>query len=86
MSLALFCLGGLTWLIGGNLLVILHHRRLGQSVWAWLRPFSFPFATFNMTERLMLIALMVVSLGLIALGCNIDPAAPRSLTALFHRG
>jgi hypothetical protein len=32
-----------TWLIGGNILVARHYKRLGKSPWSGFKPFAFPF-------------------------------------------
>jgi hypothetical protein len=79
IPILLFVMGAVTWLIGGNLLVAFHYRRLGQSIWTGLKPFRFPFFRFNVTEWLVLATLMVMSLGLIGLALTIDPTVPSSL-------
>jgi hypothetical protein len=51
-----------TWLIGGNILIVFHHRRLGKPWWSGFRPFAFPFKNFNGSEWLALMALGALSL------------------------
>jgi len=60
------------WLIGGNILIAHHYRRLGKPAWSGLKPFAFPFKNFNAREWLILLALGVVRLGLfgIAIASN----------------
>jgi hypothetical protein len=48
------------WLIGGNLLVMSHYRRIGESQWSGFRPFAFPFAKFNLKEWCILALLTLV--------------------------
>ena len=50
-----------TWLIGGNLLVAMHYRRIGKPWWSGFRPFSCPFGNFNLFEWLSLIILGAVA-------------------------
>jgi hypothetical protein len=50
------------WLVGGNILVAFHYRRIGKSVWSGFKPFAFPFKNFNAAEWLILAALAAASL------------------------
>jgi len=61
-----------TWLIGGNILVARHYKRIGKSPWSGLKPFAFPFTKFNAKEWLSLAVLAAVSLtfGAIALSLS----------------
>jgi hypothetical protein len=61
-----------TWLIGGNILVARHYKRVGKSPWSGFKPFAFPFTNFNAKEWLALALLAAVSLtfGAIALSIN----------------
>jgi hypothetical protein len=42
-----------TWLVGGNVLVAFHCRRVGKPWWAGLKPFAFPIKNFNAREWLI---------------------------------
>ena len=55
-----------TWIVGGNILVFRHYRRLGKPWWSGLKPFAFPFKDFNSEEwlQLLLIATMSLEFGL----------------------
>ena len=61
-----------TWLIGGNVLVALHYKRLGKPWYSSLKPFAFPFKDFNSKEWLVLVLLAGMSLcfGMVAVGWN----------------
>jgi hypothetical protein len=54
-----------TWLIGGNVLVAFHYKRVGGAWWSGFRPFAFPFRAFNAREWLILAVLAVTSLTLL---------------------
>ena len=58
-----------TWIVGGNVLVARHYRRMGKSAWSGLKPLAFPWKDFNAREWLSLLVLAMVSLafGAIAL-------------------
>lgn len=62
LQLVFLGLMAVTWLIGGNVLVAFHYRRVGKSAWSGFRPFAFPFKDFNAKEWLILAVLAVVSL------------------------
>jgi hypothetical protein len=66
-------LAGATWLIGGNLLVMSHYRRIGESPWSGFRPFSFPFLKFNFKEWCILAVLLLISMSLGAFGLSYQP-------------
>ena len=59
-----------TWLIGGNVLVALHYKRVGKPWWSGFRPFAFPFKDFNATEWLILLLLAATALSLGGLGIS----------------
>lgn len=61
-TLILLGLGMAVWLIGGNILVAWHYRRMGKSPWSGLKPFAFPFRDFNSREWAILGALATTSL------------------------
>jgi hypothetical protein len=63
-TLVLVGLGMAIWLIGGNVLVALHYRRMGKSPWSGLKPFAFPFKDFNSGEWIALAVLATASLAL----------------------
>lgn len=65
-------LGFALWLIGGNILVASHYRRVGKPWWSGFKPFAFPFGDFNARELLLLLGLLVSSLSLIAIGSSFD--------------
>jgi len=50
-----------TWLIGGNILIALHYKRIGKAWYSGFKPFAFPFRNFNSNEWLILAALAIVS-------------------------
>ena len=58
-----------TWLIGGNIVVVRHYRRMGRPASSGFKPFAFPWKDFNRAEGLSLFALAIVALtfGVIAL-------------------
>jgi hypothetical protein len=62
-----------TWLIGGNVLVAQHYRRMGKSPWSGFQPFAFPFKDFNAKEWLTLFALAVLSLSFGAIALSLNP-------------
>ncbi len=59
-----------TWLIGANVVVALHYKRMGKSIWSGFKPFAFPFRDFNRTEWGLLAVLAVIALtfGSMAIG------------------
>lgn len=63
-TLVLAGLGIAVWLIGGNLLVAWHYRRMGKSPWSGFKPFAFPFKNFNTLEWVVMAVLAVTSLVL----------------------
>ncbi len=72
ITLILFALGAGTWLVGGNILVALHYRRIGKSVWSGFKPFAFPFKDFNAKEWVWLGALTLMALSLMVLAVEIN--------------
>jgi hypothetical protein len=62
-----------TWLIGANVLVAQHYRRMGKSPWSGFQPFAFPFKDFNAKEWLTLFALAVLSLSFGAIALSLNP-------------
>ena len=72
ITLILFALGAGTWLIGGNLLVALHYRRVGKPVWSGFKPFAFPFKEFNAKEWVWLGVLTLMAMSLMVLAVEIN--------------
>ncbi|MFC5525004.1 hypothetical protein ACFPPA_04550 [Rhodanobacter ginsengisoli] len=72
LQVVIFGLGFASWLIGGNILVATHYRRVGKPWWSGFKPFAFPFNDFNAREWLVLLGLLAVSLFLFALGSGFD--------------
>jgi hypothetical protein len=58
-----------TWLVGGNILIAFHFRRIGKPWYSGLIPFSWPFRNFNKREWVILGVLFVLSaiFGIVAL-------------------
>jgi len=71
--LILVGLGMATWMIGGNLLVMSHYRRMGKSRWAGFMPFAFPFFKFNLKEWCVLALLFIVAMSLCSAALSIVP-------------
>ena len=67
VQLLFVVLAAVTWLIGGNVLVAHHYRRLGEPWWHGFRPFDFPFTNFNRREWAIVALLAFVSLSFMAL-------------------
>ena len=72
LQLVFLALASVTWLIGGNILVALHYRRLGKSAWSGFRPFAFPFKDFNAKEWLVLTFLLVLSLTFVGIAISMN--------------
>ena len=68
-QLVLFGLFAATWLIGGNILVAYHYKRVGKHWASGFKPFAFPFKDFNATEWSILgfLAIISLTLGIMAL-------------------
>jgi hypothetical protein len=62
LQLLFLALLAATWLIGGNIVVARHYRRVGKSSWSGFKPFAFPWKDFNAREWLSLLVLAIVSL------------------------
>ncbi len=72
-QLVLLGLAAATWLIGANVLIALHYRRLGKSAWSRLVPFAFSFGDLNSREWLILATLGVLSLTLGTIAIFLSP-------------
>jgi hypothetical protein len=59
-----------TWLIGGNVVVALHYKRIGKPMWSGFKPFAFPFKDFNRKEwgLLAILAVIALTFGSMAIG------------------
>lgn len=73
LQLAFLALAAATWLVGGNILIAFHYRRLGKSAWFGFRPFAFPFKDFNARESLILAVLLVMSLTFFGIAAFMNP-------------
>lgn len=62
---------GCLWLVGGNVLMYRHTKRMGRSFWSILNPFKPQFRDFTGYEWASLGALVVVSLLLAGLAMNL---------------
>lgn len=62
-TLVFLLLAAAARLIGGNVLVAKHYRRVGKSPLSGFRPFALPFAHFNAREWGILVVLLVLSLA-----------------------
>jgi hypothetical protein len=73
-QLVFFGLFAATWIIGGNILIASHYKRIGKRWYSGLKPFSWPFRNFNTRERVIFGALFVLSMifGIIGLGYSND--------------
>jgi len=71
-QVVIFGFGFASWLIGANILVASHYRRVGKPWWSGFKPFAFPFNDFNAREWLVLLGLLVMSLSLFAIGSSFN--------------
>lgn len=76
-TLILMALAMAVWLIGGNLLIMSHYRRIGESQWSGFRPFAFPFAKFNLKEWCILALLAFGFFTLMAFAIPRQPLGTR---------
>ena len=60
-----------TWLIGGNILIIIHYRRLGEPWYSGFKPFAFPLKYFNLKKWIILALLAITSLSFLIIGSGI---------------
>jgi hypothetical protein len=72
LQMALVVLAGSTWLVGWNVVVALHYRRVGLPLWYGLRPFGFPFEGFTRKDwrRILIVSTTAIALGLVAALCG----------------
>lgn len=64
---------GCLWLVGGNLLMYRHTKRMGRSYWSILNPFKPQFRDFTGREWASLAVLVVATLLLAASVMNLGP-------------
>ncbi len=57
-----------TWLIGGNVVIAFHYKRVGKAWWSGFKPFAFPWRDFNGREWAMLGALAILALSFMICG------------------
>ena len=78
VTLVLIILAAGTWLVGGNLLVSRHYRRVGKPPWSGFKPFAFPFFDFNAKAWgiLLLLAVLTFALALTGLLLNASVGRP----------
>lgn len=62
-----------TWLIGGNILVAFHYKRIGKHWASGFKPFAFPFKNFNAKEWFILLLLAIVALSFGVAGITYAP-------------
>lgn len=72
-QILLLSVAGSLWLVGGNVLMYKHTKRMGWSFWSVLNPFQPQFRDFTAKEWVSLAALAVATLLLAALAMNIGP-------------
>jgi hypothetical protein len=66
-TLILIVIAMAIWLIGGNVVVALHYRRVGKSIWSGFKPFAFPFRNFKVWEWVCLAGLAMAGLTVMGL-------------------
>ena len=71
VQVVLLSAAGCLWIVGGNVLMYRHTKRLGRSFWSILNPFKPQFRDFTGHEWASLAALAVVTLLLAALAMNL---------------
>jgi hypothetical protein len=73
VQVLLLSAAGCLWLVGGNVLMYRHTKRMGRSFWSILNPFKPQFRDFTGYEWASLVALAVVTLLLAGLAMNLGP-------------
>ena len=71
LQVVLLSVAGCLWIVGGNVLMYRHTKRMGRSFWSILNPFKPQFRDFTGYEWASLAALAVVTLLLAALAMNL---------------
>ena len=62
--------GALIWLIGGNVVIAFHYRRMGKSMWSGLKPFAFPVKDFNAQEWIRFLFVAVIGMAFMSLALH----------------
>ena len=73
LQLLFLGLSAATWLIGGNIVIARHYRRMGRSGWPAFRPFAFPFKDFNTREWFALLTLGALAFVFLAIALALNP-------------
>lgn len=73
IQVLLLSAAGCLWLIGGNVLMYRHTKRMGRSYWSILNPFKPQFRDFTAREWASLVVLVAVTLLLAALAMSLVP-------------
>lgn len=66
LQVALLVAAGAVWIVGGNILLYFHNRRLGKSWWQALNPLEPLFKDFTRHEWAILGCLVVITMSLAA--------------------
>ncbi|SRR6266566_3503228 len=74
-----------TWLIGGNVVVAMHYRRVGKPWWSGFRPFAFPFRDFNAREWLALSGLAIIAMMFGAIAVSLNPQSCKPSNSRLQR-
>jgi hypothetical protein len=69
-TIIFFVTGALIWLIGGNVVISLHYRRIGKSIWSGFKPFANPVKDFNNREWLRLILIALIGMAFMSLALH----------------
>ena len=72
IQLLFLALSAATWLIGGNIVIARHYRRMGKSSGSGFRSFAFSWKDFEAQEWLVLAGLAVVSLTFCAIAVSLN--------------
>lgn len=72
LQVVLLSVAGCLWIVGGNVLIYRHTKRMGRSFWSILNPFKPQFRDFSGYEWASLAALTGVTLLLALLAMNLD--------------
>jgi hypothetical protein len=72
VQVVLLSAAGCLWLVGGNVLMYRHTKRMGRSFWSILNPFKPQFRDFTGYEWASIAALLVVTLLLAVLAMNLS--------------
>jgi hypothetical protein len=73
LQLIFLVLAAVTWLIGANILIAYHYKRVGKPAWSGFKPFAFPFRHFNAKEWLILAALAALAFTFGGFAISLNP-------------